>query len=308
MEIGAGTYRDGTFQGYAEQTKAGPRWTGRVQLVESALDWPLRWRGDKRARAEGRPSRVFVNSMSDLFHERLSDEEIAAVFGVMAASPQHVFQCLTKRPERALRWFTEGQPKSCWPLEGCINAASHFVRSWGDRTISAKWPLSNVWLGVSVEDQATADERIPLLLSTPASVRFCSYEPALGPVDFDRIALKFSRPMPGDPTHDSALSDHEGFTTKLDWLIVGGESGPGARPFDLAWARAVVEQCREAEVACFVKQLGAQPYESDVEYVEGRAVAVSSHDIRLRNRKGGDWSEWPEDLRVREFPITPKEP
>lgn len=287
---------------------------GVARLHAPALDWPLRWRGAKAAKAEGRPSRIFVNPMSDLFHERLSDEDIAAVFGVMAACPEHVFQVLTKRPERMRRWFgwvaKDLRDDPAMLLDDGISSmhlsleelAGFYARSRG-----ARWPLPNVWLGVSVENQPTADERIPLLLQTPAAVRFVSYEPALGAVDFRRLLYDHV-------TRIDALAGLHGWPEphadgpRLDWIIVGGESGHGARPFDIAWARSAVTQCRAAGVACFVKQLGARPFNRETEYVDGIAVATSTIDLDLRDRKGGDWSEWPEDLRVREFPITPKEP
>lgn len=295
----------GRFAGFAEQTPAGPRWTGQVKLIPEKLDWPLRWRGDKQARAEGRPSRIFVNSMSDLFHERLSDEEIAAVFGVMAACPQHTFQVLTKRPDRARRWFewlhnTQtlfgfDRVRSCAKVahnksrEATINR--DLLRLWDGSEVPPSWPLPNVWLGVSVEDQATADERIPLLLRTPAAVRFVSYEPALGAVEFRRAF--------------GSQGPRQTYIEQLDWLIVGGESGPGARPFDLAWARSAVTQCRAAGVACFVKQLGARPCgarSSLSDRVLSGTGFIAFSAWQWRDRKGGDASEWPEDLRVREFP------
>lgn len=272
-------------------------WTGRVEMVESALDWPLRWRGSKRALEEGRPSRIFVNSMSDLFHEKLSDEDIDRVFAVMALAKQHTFQVLTKRAER-MRTYME---KRDW--SDALNAATNlFVRRLdGPLHLAGEIvpPLPNVWLGVSVEEQATADERIPLLLQTPAAVRFVSYEPALGPVDFS--------------AHGGLHC--EGATGLIDWMIVGGESGPDARPFDLAWARAVIEQCREAGVACFVKQIGARPTgqwrkggDKEARIPGMGRLPMTEHPFMadghwwIRNRKGGDPSEWPGDLRVREFP------
>lgn len=156
------------------------------------------------------------------------------------------------------------------------------------------WPLPNVWLGVSAEDQAAAEERVPLLLGTPAAVRFLSAEPLLGPIDLRAVHLPricsdragscdpiSCRGVPGVPT--------------LDWVIVGGESGSGARPMDIGWARSLVEQCRSSGVAVFVKQLGAWP----------RAPRPRDGvlcGLPLRDRKGGDPAEWPEDLRVREMP------
>ena len=202
-----------------------------VQLHPERLDQPLRWR---------RPRRVFVNSMSDLFHELVPDDYIASVFDIMGASPQHQFQVLTKRPERMSEWF-----------EVMCAASAHPI-----------WPLPNVWLGVSVENQRWADQRIPLLVQTPAAVRFLSCEPLLKPLD---------------------LTDH---LNGVDWVIVGGESGPGARPIAIEWVRDLIEQCRSAQTPIFVKQLGT-----------AWSKAEGAED-----RKGGDWDEWPEDLRIREYP------
>lgn len=253
---------------YAE-TIANRFWKDRkftdVRVHPERLGEPLRWR---------KPSRIFVNSMSDLFHEDVPDEFIMRVFDVMDSASRHTFQILTKRPERML----------------------HVMKNAS--------PISNVWLGVSVEDQKTADERIPILLQTQAAVRFVSYEPALGPVDFR--SLKVPSGDYGffaghyrkaycelDSLHSMMGIEHRGqdpLSSKINWLIVGGESGPGARPCNIEWIRSAVKQCQEAGVPVFVKQLGAWPMQSN------------AHPIRLKNRKGGDPSEWPEDLRIREFP------
>lgn len=202
------TKAEGRFHGFAEMTKSGPRWTGRVEPVHGKFGEPLRWR---------KPRRVFVNSMSDLFHEKLRDEQLDEIFGVMLGCavldmPRHTFQVLTKRPERMRRYFTERSPSDlveAWAKagDGTITMGdadvlfSEYV--WGmtshdwrpDHTapleapsepwkhLRGVWPLPNVWLGVSVEDQKSADERIPLLLETPAAVRFISAEPLLGPVN-----------------------------------------------------------------------------------------------------------------------------
>jgi protein gp37 len=144
-----------------------------------------------------------------------------------------------------------------------------------------KRPLDNVWLGVSVEDQATANKRIPELLRTPAAVRFVSYEPALAGVDF----------RPWLPVETIGGVEME---TWLDWIIVGGESGPGVRPFDLEWARETIRQCKAAGVAVFVKQLGARPVQT--------AAGCLQTSWPITDPKGGNWDEWPMDLRIREFP------
>lgn len=159
------------------------------------------------------------------------------------------------------------------------------------------WPLPNVWLGVSVEDQPRADERIVDLLLTPAAVRFVSYEPALGPVNFTRI--EYNPGGSGGPCFINALTGksltiggHQ-MIPKLNWVIVGGESGPGARGFDVRWAHNTVGQCRAFSVACFVKQIGAKPFNSlDPDYPR----------VKIKDKKGGSMEEWPINIRVREFP------
>lgn len=291
-----GFARRGSYTHGVERGTHGGVWTGRVELVPSKLDEPLRWRS---------PRRVFVNSMSDLFHEALPDEAIDKVFARMAlcdgtrsSGRHHTFQILTKRPRRMLAYFADPDVSYRVAAEVTCRVITGWRPSKGglDWMPEKVWPLPNVWLGVSIEAQATADERIPLLLKTPAAVRFVSYEPALGPVDFTNLRhdggwLQALGPRGGrNKAFDLPL---------LDWLIVGGESGPRARPFDVAWARSAVRQCRESGVACFVKQLGSRPTSDH----RARPDGEESHwTALLRDRKGGDPAEWPEDLRVREFP------
>ncbi len=285
-----------------------PQWTGVARLVPEHLADPLRWR---------RPRRIFVNSMSDLFHESLTNEEIAAVFGIMAAAPQHVFQVLTKRAKRMREWFEwvskreTGLFTERWsPRFFCFASAAEAVggRSDGWRigtTGLGPWPLPNVWLGVSAEDQERADERIPDLLATPAAVRFVSAEPLLGPIDFEQLrggelldaeGADFVNALRGSTYW--ANGDHGANVNGLDWVIVGGESGPRARPFDLDWARSIVDQCVAAGVPVFVKQMGARPYQS----VSAASRGMGGIGLGLRSRKGDDPAEWPPELRVREFP------
>jgi len=422
-----------------------------VRCHPERLEAPLHWR---------KPRRVFVNSMSDLFHEDVPDEFIDRVFAVMALAPQHTFQVLTKRPERMRAWVSDpetpfrvtramdslhGTPRAAEEVRPIAGFPGYFASShgtiyserrghrrhmrpdygdqgharvqlhregesqrgkrmlvhrlvletfvgqppspdaqgrhldgnprnnaaenlswgeqgdnWGDskrhgthrryskldqatvdairsraaqgesgealgrefgvsgtqvRNIVAGrqwatkaligWPLPGVWLGVSVEDQRAADERIPLLLQTPAAVRFLSCEPLLGPLDLR-----------------SCLEDRKRRHVGLDLVIVGGESGPNARPCDVAWVRSIVKQCEAAGLACFVKQLGALPFVGDGKHTHvagqrGYGVVCDQGDpcphcgkhpithwpsLVLRDRKGSDPSEWPDDLRVREFP------
>jgi protein gp37 len=267
------------FEGFAEHPAysqgtpaachrpARPRWTGKVALVPEKLDEPLHWR---------KPRRVFVNSMSDLFHESLPFEDIDLVFAAMAQAPRQTFQVLTKRPQRAREYFSKRDPHLA--MTRCFRNFKDYEKPVGP------WPLPNVWLGVSAEDQGTLRERAWTLLKTPAAVRFISLEPLLGPVDLNEPELLCDAWRRGGT-----------IGTYLDWVIVGGESGPKARPCDVAWIRRVVEQCRETKTAVFVKQLGARP--------TGEPWAVNRKFSPLVNsRSGSDPAEWPEDLRVREFP------
>lgn len=227
------------------------------------------------------PTKYFVNSMSDLFHKDVPFEYIDRVFAVMAEANQHTYQILTKRADVMRAYLT---------TPGRQRMVGQFVDD-GPRF----WPLPNVWIGVSVENQHFADERIPLLLQTPAAVRFVSAEPLLESIDlahFEKGTCWVCRGAGGDQCDCAGgwNDDNPG----LDWVIVGGESGRGARPFDYRWAQSLVEQCRNAGLACFVKQMGSRPQ-------------LTLHDESIRqltlcDRKGGDPAEWPEVLRVREFP------
>jgi protein gp37 len=283
------------YEGLTRSTSRGPVWTGEIRLVPEMLDRPLRWRKARR---------VFVNSMADLFHDGVPDEYIDRVFGVAAITENvwrctkrecdhdsiecsdgavppvgHTYQILTKRPER-MRAYCSAPGR-----RDLIRKAAHRV-GWyfSDDALDFEWPLRNVWLGVSVENQATADERIPLLLQTPAAVRFVSYEPALGPLAFKREWWPTDAPA------------------RLDWMIVGGESGPGARPFDVAWARETIRQCEGAGVAVFVKQLGAKPRGLPFGGFLGGFYDEVHFDGTLDDRKGADPTEWPADLRRQDFP------
>jgi len=266
------------YKGLAVFGKNGPKWTGETRLWEPHLEAPLNVK---------KPGRWFVADMGDLFYEGVADEDIARVFVIMALAKQHTFQILTKRPERMRAWMTNANGERICQLKP---RSGHGDWIAVDTLSGFQWPLPNVWLGVSVEDQATADERIPILLETPAAVRFVSYEPALGPLTLHPGIL-------GSPGH---LAETFG-NPLIHWLICGGESGPGARPFDLNWARSIVGQCNEADVACFVKQLGARPFDGD----EGQRCDGEPHEwawLKLKDRKGGDIEEFPDDLRVRQFP------
>jgi protein gp37 len=196
-----------------------------------ALDIPLRWR---------KPKRVFVNSMSDLLHASVPETFIGSVWDVMAQTPRHTYQVLTKRHARLRSLLRK------WEAAG-----------WTWRRDDMLWcgplpgPLHNVWCGVSAEDQHWADIRIPSLLDTPAAVRFVSAEPLLGPIDLTYLAgiNGLDRDWVGGPGGGTGAPH-----PLLDWVIVGGESGPGHRPMDIAWLESIVGQCKDAEVPVWVKQ------------------------------------------------------
>lgn len=218
------------------------RFNGKINLDEDALRIPLRRR---------KPTVYFVNSMSDLFHENVPDTFIDKVWWTMMSehARKHRFVILTKRADRMHEY-----------VKYRVERLGYSV-------------LPNVILGVSAENQKYADERIPLLLQTPAACRMVSAEPLLGPIDMlNDVPYLVSGYL--DPPFDD----------RIDWVVCGGESGPGARPCEITWIRDIVRQCKDAGVACFVKQLGA------------------NCDIPLRHQKGADVNEWPADLRVRAVP------
>jgi protein gp37 len=208
---------------------------------------------------QARPRRIFVNSMSDLFHEDVPFEFIDQVFAVMACTSRHTYQVLTKRPARMLEYFESRCSGENFELFGFPDQIDS-VDIWpqwtpcngtrgGYDNCGPTWPLINVCLGVSVEDQETANERIPMLLSAPAAIRFISAEPLLGPIELC------------DPPNDMGeprmrwLGDVD-LPSKLDWVIAGGESGHEARPMHVDWVRSLRDQCRDAGAAFFFKQWG----------------------------------------------------
>lgn len=218
---------------YAGLVTPGGQWNGKVRFVCGHLEDPLRWR---------RPRRVFVNSMSDLFHEDLPFDQIDRIFGVMAAAYQHTFQVLTKRAGRMAKYLQEDR-RGLWASAGANGDDQVF-----DRIHLGPRALPNVWLGVTVEDQAAADQRIPALLHVPAAVRFISCEPLLGPVNLREVA-------PWDDFFTDCL-DTPDPTCRVHWVIAGGESGPRARPMHPDWPRGLRDQCAEAGVPFLFKQWG----------------------------------------------------
>lgn len=268
-----------TRVGLTRETKAGPVWTGDVRFNDRALTEPLRWT---------KPRMIFVCAHGDLFHENVPDEWIDRVFAVMALCPQHTFQVLTKRSARMRAYLTDQD------LNNRISAAlgnlldGEWIWKEGkrfrpiiDRMISAflgqdtddegdivyyddPMPLPNVWLGVSAEDQTRYDERKDDLRATPAAVRWWSMEPLLGRIVTDYLA---------------------------DWIVVGGESGPRARPMHPQWARDIRDQCDAAGVPFFFKQWGEwapapwklirEPAESDDDYKARSEAEAATHAVAL---------------------------
>lgn len=225
--------------------KPGHRKDIELFLDETMLMQPLRWK---------KPRMIFVCSMTDLFADFVNDNWIDCVFAVMALCPQHTFQVLTKRAERMREYVSEivGDPQrfTKYAARGCAIA-----RLFGrEREVPVRMPLPNVWLGVSAERQQEADERIPHLLQTPAAIRFVSCEPLLGPIDLDCPDIDWMKYPEGNGIVGNKL--------KFDWIIVGGESGPGARRMDARWARSLRDQCEQADIPFFFKQWGAHDSET----------------------------------------------
>lgn len=242
-------------EGLTIDTAAGPVWNGEVRFNDQWLLQPLEWT---------RPRRIFVCAHGDLFHESVPDEWIDKVFAVMALAPQHTFQVLTKRASRMRQYLSN---ENVWPrIEA---AARRIYRELTGRQIEGKvliGPLPHIWLGVSVEDQAAADARIPDLLCTPAVVRWISAEPLLGAVDLMQVAVPadedlLRRPWDFEGYKFNALQAHDDdrfhqAPAALDWVVIGGESGAKARPMSIQWARELRDQCASAGVPFLFKQWG----------------------------------------------------
>lgn len=231
-----------------------------LTLKPEKLFEPLKWK---------KPRRVFVNSMSDVFHAGVPDDYVWKMFAVMATASQHEFLILTKRPQRMKNLLTaEDAEQQLWAARQWL--AKERPKTFSGPIPRVRLPLSNVWLGVSVES-APFRFRLDFLRKTPAAVRFVSLEPLI-----DSIG-----PVPSDHPGTLPLGG-------IDWAIIGGESGPGSRPMDLAWVRYILKQCSLSETAVFVKQLGS----------------VWAKQNGAKHPKGGDPAEWPEWLRRREFPTV----
>ena len=252
--------------GLTRQVNGNHVWTGEIRLTERALQQALKWQ---------RGRKIFWNAHGDLFHENVPDEAIDRLFAVCALTPQHTHMILTKRSARMREYFrgadgshsldSTGKPRFDWHRATHIASAYHWLIRGG----GGPWPppparilpLPNVWLGVSVEDQTRADLRIPDLLATPAAVRFISAEPLLGPVDLRAFGFDVHH-HPDNRMGDAvaaiarAARRHLSDGKIIDWVICGGESGPGARPMHPDWARSLRDQCAAAGVPFHFKQWG----------------------------------------------------
>lgn len=291
--------------------RGGPFNAGRTEALTPFLD-----EQELRQMLTYKPAaghRCFVGDMTDVFGEWVADEQLDRLFGVLALRGSVTWQVLTKRADRMAAYFSaanlrdrivsraiqyadyfDGRPEG-----GLLQEAFLLEEMWQK---GMHWPLPNVWLGVSCEDQAAADARIPLLLQTPAAIRFISAEPLLGPIS---LGLNTGIRLVGGTTWTGSLPI-------LDWIIVGGESGPGARVCQVNWVRDLVDQAR-GTVPVFVKQLGSTPLDWDRAEPTGRTNPETGNrqlQVRLadlKSRKGSDPAEWPEDLRVRQFPAIRNE-
>lgn len=257
-------------KGLTIDSKTGPVWNGQVRFNADWLTQPLRWT---------KPRKIFVCAHGDLFHEGVTDDQLDQIFAVMALAPQHVFQVLTKRSERMRDYL------SAFTAERLSQALRAFVHAGEKATQADRFiplPLPNVWLGVSVEDQTRAEQRIPALLETPAAVRWISAEPLIGPVDLKNIET-----TPPRVAYLNALSGRR-MTCEaggpyvevpalpgLDWVVVGGESGEGSRPMHPDWARDLRDQCADAGVAFLFKQWGDWTPGENAQNTLGRTVETA---------------------------------
>ena len=228
-------------------------WAGKAKFYDKELYKPIHWK---------RPRRIGVCFMGDLFHESLTHLEVAQVFAVMSYAKQHTFMVLTKRPQRMKEFLVWAGSRVC-PSECLYDYIEDDIDIDYERDI-APWPLPNVWLGVSVEDQTTANDRIPLLLECPGH-HYISAEPLLGPIDID-LAMYGEGDTRFGGMNAFGFTDGFGYEACLRGVIVGGESGPGARPMHPNWVRSIRDQCKEADVPFFFKQWGEfVPGEIDID-------------------------------------------
>lgn len=279
----------GKFAGTTIKTAERVDWSGKVVCHYELLDLPLRWR---------QPRAIFVNSMSDLFHDAVPDEFIANVFRTMNMVNEHLYMVLTKRPVRMKMLLNSDR---FWQM-----VFLEYGRSFQDDVLERY--LGNVWLGVSAENQAMADQRIPHLLKTPAAVRFVSVEPMLGAVDLTKYLIT-EKLCDGHPAWEC---ERDCYSPRPDWVICGGESGPGARPMHPDWPRSLRDQCQAANVPLFFKQWGEYFVNPCNDWKDKNVTKVydpvtDTHHVMFRAKRdnkiaygstalldGKEYHEWPE--------------
>ena len=265
------------YEGLTEKRDNRVEWTGLVRFVPEALDLPLRWK---------KPCHIFVNSMSDLFHECVTDDQLDQIFAVMALAQRHTFKVLTKRPERMVSYLRNA--KNRVRITAVDLGREKSVEHTAIESCQLDWPLPNAWMGCTIENQKAVADRAHLILKLHQGWRtFYSVEPLLEAAELN-------------------LSQYP-----IDWAIVGGESGSGARAFYLDWARSVIKQCQTAKVPVFVKQLGSNAWDKCPPFDTAQGpppahlaalglINESYCQLQLRSRKGNNMEEWPEELRIRE--------
>ena len=315
------------------------KWTGEVRFFPERLAEPLRHR---------KPAGIFLNDMGDTYHESVTFEQIAAMYGVMAACPQHTFYVLTKRAKQRREWFgwldtMAERCRSVFPYENHEWLRMHVLRAKVVRDAAARkmpsytemvaggWPLPNVIEMSTVCTQAETDRDIPELLQTPAARRGLSIEPMLEEIDIAHSGALGCN-CEGEQCSGGCAwykaCGKEGLSHRTDLVIIGGESGPHARPFQVDWARSIRDQCKAAGVAYFLKQLGANCQtrnddnftcgDGDIDFPgwpdhlaaedrieeipQGMEYQGAPVRLHFRDRAGADPAEWRDDLRVREFP------
>ena len=274
----------------------------KVTCHENELAKPLSWEKDRK---------IFVCSMGDLFHDDVPFEFIAQIYGIMSMCPQHTFMVLTKRPDRALKFYQWCEEKE-QELYKCpadqniyleylpLEIIGPYTEQFGD-SFPEEIPLDNIWLGVTAENQARADERIPILLQIPAAVRFVSVEPMLSPVDFDKIPPQNLGEWAGFNIKSGACFGGAYENEKgLHWVICGGESGPNARPIHPDWVRSLKDQCRAAKVPFFFKQWG-EWFPDNKRYFHARSMIFGDSAVFKIGKKaagreldGKEYLEFPE--------------
>lgn len=278
------------FAGLTERVEGGTDWTGRVNLLSERLEQPLHWR---------KPRKIFVNSLADLFHDSVPDEFIVQVFAVMGACPQHVFQLLTKR---------HGRMRALLSSDRFRLAVIRAARDRHPHRMAPMWPLRNLWLGVSAENQQWATTRVHALLATPAAVRWVSAEPLLGPVDLRNLQVRkntFIDALCGDvKTGDGEI--YAACPGSVSWVVAGGESGAKARPMHPDWARSLRDQCQAARVPFWFKQWGSHRWVAGSRFDEAtqcwvdHGIVPQRVSVKLAGREldGRTWDEFPREARA----------